>query len=80
MTYHDHERRTGHGFLVNARRRYREAGTSARIFGAIVGVALLAFVAYIIFASAATYNAIDANEDAAHTRAPQTTTTAPATK
>ena len=79
MTYiRDDARDTGHGFLANARRRYREAGRSARIFGALAGLALLAFVAYIILASAATYTAIDANEDAAHTRGP--TTTAPVTK
>ena len=71
----DHEER---GFLFDARRQYREAGRGTRIFAAFVGLALLAFVAYMIFASVVTYVAIDANEEAAHSRAPQTT--APANK
>jgi hypothetical protein len=60
------------GFLTDVRQRYREAKRSTRIFGAFVGVLLLGFVAYFVIASIATFVAIDANEDAAHTPAPPT--------
>jgi hypothetical protein len=80
MAVHHDDRRTARSFMHDARRSYREAGRGTRIFGAFLGLALLAYVAYLVFASVATYNAIDANENASQTSAPQTTTAAPPTK
>jgi hypothetical protein len=82
MALRDHDRRTTRGFFGAARRRFGGARRSTRIFGAFLGAALLAYVAYVVVASVATFSAIETNEDASRTTAPQKTKelTAPTTE
>ena len=91
MAVHDHDRRTPRDYNHNARSRYDDAGSGAKWIGVLLGLAVLAFLGYMLFATPNTDTTLDGTpqtpQNPTTTTAPQTTsppsnttTTAPTTK
>ena len=79
MAIHDEERRPG--YMDDARRRYDEAGSGSAWTGILVGLALVVFIAYMLFAAAGPRIVDDGVRQTPPTpqttTAPRTTTPAP---
>jgi hypothetical protein len=74
MAIHD-DQRTSRDYIRNARTRYDETPTGTGWAGALIGLAILAFIAYMLFAAATP----DSTGDAVRQTPNNTTTTAPTT-
>jgi hypothetical protein len=73
MAIHDPDHRSARDYMHDARSRYDDASTGTKWAGIIVGLALLAFVIYMLFATAGPDTAGDSAQQM------PTTTTAPTT-
>jgi hypothetical protein len=83
MAVHDHDRRTARDYVHGARARYDRMTTGTKWTAMLIGLALLAFVAYMMFAADPnpTFDAIRQTPPTPQTTtAPSTTTTAPTTQ
>jgi hypothetical protein len=70
MAIHDEERRTG--YMDDARRRYDGGGAGTTWAGILVGLALVAFIGYMLFAAAGPRTGEGVRQTP---QSPQTTTT-----
>jgi succinate dehydrogenase hydrophobic anchor subunit len=82
MAVHDNERRTARDYMHNARTRYDDTSSGSRWIGIVVGLALLAFIVYMLYAAATgpdtTGDAVrQTPQNPTTTTAPRTTTPAP---
>ncbi len=81
MAVHDHERRTPRDYIHNARSRYDDAGSGMKWVGLFIGLAVLALIGYMLFATPNTDTTLDSTPQTPQTTtAPTTQPTAPATK
>jgi hypothetical protein len=75
MAVHDNERRTASDYMHGARTRYDDASTGSRWAGILVGLALIAFIVYLVFSAA--YGPSNTGDAVRQTPQNPTTTTAP---
>lgn len=81
MAVHDHERRTPRDYIHNARFRYDDAGWGMKWVGLFIGLAVLALIGYMLFATPNTDTMLDSTPQTPQTTtAPTTQPTAPARK
>jgi hypothetical protein len=52
VAIHDEDRRAGRDYMHDARTRYDDTSSGTRWTGVIVGLALVAFILYMLFAAA----------------------------
>jgi hypothetical protein len=76
MAVHDNDRRTARDYMHNARTRYDDTSSGTRWFGILAGLAIVAFILYMLFAAA---NPRDTGEAVRQTPQNPTTTTVPQT-
>lgn len=78
MALHDHERRMAHDYMHDSRTPYDEAGAGSSWVGISIGIAVIAFIVFMLFAAADPTT----TGDAARQTPPTTSTTpvAPATQ
>jgi hypothetical protein len=76
MAMHDQERRTPRDYMTDAQDRYRESSSGSKATGIVIGLALVGFIVYLLFAAA---NPRTTGEAIRQTPPTPQTTTAPRT-